>query len=261
MRALVLLACLQSAACIHKVTRPPDGGQGDLGVADEGVPDLQRPPDAQCTFERFSGFLGTVPSERRLDCRCGCSVDTFDEAAVQPFWTAVTQNARVRPQTNIGVGFELEPSDGGMSSAALQSTGPGASFFLDGDFDLLVDYFAGAAPPPGAALLLEVGAYAIVRDRSDAGGRYAARGPGGALSISTSALAGTLELTRAGGTVSAFADGQKLGDVGAGDSTRLQLALRAQGRCDVADDGGAGCQFVTVWHNLRLTKGALVDRQ
>ncbi len=154
--------------------------------------------------------------------------------------------------------------------AALVSTSPVSPFYLDGDFDVTVDYELRGAVPPDAHAMLQAATPAnnntVERARLPLpDGSEVARSlfPGVTpVAKPDDNTRGTLELFRQGGTVEAIADGALVSQfIGAGATTRFSLQLFATlGACD-NDDAGAGCSFTVAWSHLSMIGGALVDRR
>lgn len=247
-----------------------DGGADLSAVSgDLGAPrDLSASGDLSCVHQTFAGFAGTTANERRLDCTCGCDVDTFESGVVSGFWNVAAGESGVVPL--VGVGLELEvASDGGTALSALNSESPLGPFYLDGDFDLLVDWRLAAPPPPGAHLTLNLsdqsgtvnGSYSLERERTTAGnGDFTAQLGGIApVQIATTAESGTLELARSGFAVRALADGNLISQFTGASKGRLTVAFSAAVQGCVSD--GGACQLTVVWHRMRMTGGALVDRR
>jgi hypothetical protein len=153
----------------------------------------------------------------------------------------------------------------------LLSQQPLGGFYLDGDFDLAVDYsFDGMSPPGESHLILGVRLpalavgteiYDVERARLSDGSDVYRSQLGGVppQDTATTATKGTLELMRHGLTVSAFADGKRLGSFLATDGPRVELILSAAlTGCSDADAGA--CSYSPLWISLRLKSGMLVNQ-
>lgn len=255
----------------------PDLGVGDLAETPADLaatgPDLRPPPDLQCGGpEYFVGF-GLLPTEQKIECRCGCVIDRFSNNVISGFWgTPVIQTATLTPTLN-GLVVNVAPGDGGAGVGALSSSAGSIPFYLTGDFDLSVDYELPDVIPPDAHAILRVAiggtsVYVIERERGlDGVERYKATLGGVApISRATTARSGTLRLVRSGFTLRAEADGQLVSQFGGATLERLPILLTAgvsQAGCDVV--GGArpdagSCSATVVWRNLQLRSGTIVDR-
>lgn len=240
---------------------------GDAGLGDLGVGDLA------CVPAIFGGFPGPATPER-LDCPCGCVVDAFDGTTVaSPVWAkSNTSGAAFVSMPGVGLGVMLT-SAGGLEMGSLASEGlPLSSFYLDGDFDLRVDYDLGATPPPGAAnLVLGVRApgtlsgteqYEVRRQQlADGENGYAAH-LGGVpdVVVPTTATHGTLRLTRQAYTVTAFADGTQLTTLISQYAGRVVITLAATLEGCTVGDAGASCGYTPRWHRLVLASGRLINQ-
>ena len=266
--ARVLLAVLFLAGCSSDNGGADGGGSRDLsaGSGDLGVGDLAGPVDATCRFGTFAGFFGAATNEQRFDCPCGCTIDTFEESAVSGLWNGSVQSSMLHG-TSTGLEVTPEPPDGGTAFAGLSSVNPNGRFFLDGDFDLLIDYQLVTPLPPDGHASLQVndltqnpnGVYTVERSRQMSGESDYSTQLAGILPVNmaTSATASTLELTRMGTVVRAVADGKELSRYTGAIRARLAIVLGV----GVGSCAGAGCSFTVKWHNLRLQSGSLVDRQ
>jgi hypothetical protein len=271
LRGLLPLVLLASLAGCSKDDNSNDGGTGDMAVQlDDGGNPLDLTivsGDMVCANQVFAGFFGVTPSERRLECACGCTVDPFTGAVVAGYWNSAVPGATFLPSAN-GLGVSVA-SDGGVEIAALNSLNPASPFFIDGDFDLLVDYQISGTPPNGSHIILNTlnetlpgatGTYRVARERSATGtDQYSAELGGIApVKLATSATQGTLRLERTGFTFRASGDGNQVTQFLAGAKARMTIVLTA-----ALDAGctGPACTLSITWKNLRLAKGALVDRR
>jgi|GEM_PF-3934039 len=260
----------------------------DAGVDDMAVPtsveifDLARiRPDFQstdlsCYLHTFPGFFGSEVDERSDDCSCGCIIDSFDGQQLNPLWGQPMAGVVSYTPTNMGLAVgAFSVGDGGVGVAGLSSLNTVAPFYLEGDFDVRVDYrLTGEPPADGHAILKALSpnnstiySYSIERQRSPAAvDEYAARLNGiPAVTQTTTAMAGTLRLVRVGATISAWADGQKVSQYVSATGERLAIFLTTAATTDGCAtssgsvDGGS-CVMTVVWRNLVLDKGRLVDR-
>ena len=268
MRVFFVLVLALAAGCGDDTSSSTDlSAISDAGLgSDLGVGDLA------CGLRLFAGFDPPSTPEK-LDCPCGCLVDALDGTSVSPLWGAShSSGAAFVPMPGVGLGVMLT-SAGGLEVGSLASEGlPSSAFYLDGDFDLRVDYDLGATPPPGAAnLVLGVRApgtlsgtqqYEVRRQQlADGENGYAAR-LGGVpdVVVPTTASHGTLRLTRQAYTLTAYADGQMITTLISQYAGRLVITLAAtlEG-CTVADAGGS-CGYTPRWHRVVLTSGALINQ-
>jgi hypothetical protein len=220
--------------------------------------------DMVCANQTFAGFFGMTPSERRIECTCGCTIDPFTGASVSAYWSSPVPGALYTPgATGLGVAVG---SDGGVAVAALNSLNPASPFYLDGDFDMLIDYQIIGTPANGSHIVLNAlnstlaggsGTYRVERERTTAGvNQYSAELGGIApVKLATTATQGTLRIERQDFTFRASADGTQVTQFLGGVRARMEIVLTA------AIEGCAGCTLQIVWKNLRLAKGTLVDRR
>jgi hypothetical protein len=275
--ALFIASILLVAACGDSSNNDDLGVGNDLGVSTEdfaGLPDLRPPADLQCGGpEYFTGF-GLLATEQRIDCRCGCVVDRFANNVISGYWgTPIIETATLTPTLD-GLVVQVAPGAGGAGVGALSSSAGAIPFYLDGDFDLAVDYRLFDVLPPDAHAILRVSiggtdVYTVERERGlDGVERYRAT-LGGIQPVTraTTATSGTMRLVRSGFTIRAEADGQMLTQFTGATRARLPILVTlglTQAGCDVqggARPDGGSCAATVVWQNLRLASGTLVDRQ
>jgi hypothetical protein len=257
---------LASVVCVALVGCGGDdhddlGGAGDLLGADLPItlPDL-----SICSAGQFNGFPGSSPIERRLDCSgCGCLIDTLTMAADQALWTKSSVSATFSDSAP-GINIVADGSTG-PAFATLASLNPGGPFFLDGDFDLRVDYLVSLLVP-GTHVALRVDSpdgtfFEVARSRSPAGENdYTASLAGVASAHANNAIEGTLRLVRSGTALVAYGDNNQLQTSTAVGTGRAAIYLAAG--IDGCFDADAGsCELVATLHDVRLASGALVDRR
>ncbi len=268
MRAFLVLALLVGAGCGDDSTMT---GGGDLGAGD----DLAAPSGADlsaCTTQLFPTFTGVQTSPMRFDCPCGCIIDPMDGDTLNPMWGAThTANAGFAPMAGVGLGMSLTWAGGPTpEQAGLYSVGPIAQFFLDGDFDMLIDYDLATAPPGESHLVLSVRDPGTVQGLSvfeverahlaDGTDEYSTMlGGVPPVALPTAATHGTLRLTRQGYTVSAYGDGQKISTLIAQKAGRVAVNLAATLAGCTTSDAGATCGYTPRWRALRLATGTLVN--
>lgn len=260
MRSLLLLLLVACAACgDDDVANDPWDLRGpDLPIS---LPDL-----AGCQAASFNGFPGVSGVERRLDCACGCLIDPLTGG--QGLW-AKTEVSGTVSATPAGASFVVDGS-AGPAFATLGSEQAAGSFFLDGDFDLRVDYHVDALPPGGRTAMrvqLADGTFWELARSKDASGedRHAAQLAGVAASSVTAQSAGTLRLLRAAFTLVAEVDGVEIARTTAASASRLAIYLSSGVvGCALADAGvpdGGTCGLAASLRDVRLASGALVDRR
>ncbi len=277
--ACAMFSCL--AGCGSSTSQ--DAGVDDLAVPSSiEIEDLARvrpdlsSTDMSCYLHTFSAFFGVEPDERVDDCTCGCIIDSFDSKQLNPLWGQPMAGSvsYVATRTGLYVGA-YAVGDGGVGVAGLSSLNTVAPFYLDGDFDLRVEYrLLGTPPADGHAILKVLSpnnstiySYSIERQRSlSTTDEYAARLNGiPAVTQATVAMSGTLRLVRAGATMQAWADGVKLAQYISATGERLAIFLTTAATSDGcaanagSNDGGV-CAMTVEWHNLHLDHGRLVDR-
>jgi hypothetical protein len=242
------------------------GALGDINIAADDLAAL--PPDlGPCNVMKFGGFSGISTDERKLYCPCGCTIDAFEGTFVNSFWTAPKSTGATFMPTATGLNVTVThaPGNGMLENGSLSSLNSAGPWYIDGDFDLLVDYRIAAPLPEDAHIVLGVqpqsGAYTLERGRSAAGvDQFESSFFGNPVDKPTSTLQGTLQLTRTGTTVQALADGTMVSQYTGATTGRVSMTLAAVQKTCV-NDAGSGCNFTVTWHNLRLNRGTLVDRR
>jgi hypothetical protein len=157
--------------------------------------------------------------------------------------------------------------DAGIGVATLASFAGPSPFFLEGDFDLLVDYaIVGALPHDAHALLVldntpnDVNAhYDIARESAPGGADNYSSGLGGVppVKLSTADTSGTLELMRTGSTIQSLAGGTQVTQLVSATKARLSILLTVA----IGDMCNTSCTMSVRWSNLRLKSGTIVDRR
>jgi hypothetical protein len=260
-----LFVALALVGCDDDATSPRDLAAAVADLAAPPGSDLSARSDASCTLQHFMGFPGMSDVERRLDCSCGCIIDPLDDTIVNGMWGLPKSSGGSYAPGPDGLAVTVA-RNGTTEFAALVSTSPVNPFFLDGDFDVSVDYELRGAIPPDAHAQLSAATPAnnntVERARLTDGSQTAqAIFPGvPPAAHADSSTSGTLELFKKSGTIEAIADGSLVSQrVGVTD-TRFSLQLFVTlGACD--PDGGDQCSFTVAWKNLRMTGGSLVDRR
>jgi hypothetical protein len=243
----------------------------DMHVSTPGHDMSATPVDAARCGGTFSGFEPGAPLTV-FSCSCGCTIDSFMHADVLPIWTVARSGSSQAVGTSTGVETLLEPTSANpVAVLGLISQAQMNGFFLDGDFDLLVDYSFGGTAPPGElhlilgtrlpTLVLGTEIYDVERARL-ADGRDVYRSQLGGVppqDTATAATQGTLELIRKGLTTTTLADGKRLGAFTAASGGRLEITLSAA--LSGCSDGDAGtCTDAPRWISLRLNGGTIVNQ-
>jgi hypothetical protein len=270
MRVLFLLVLL-AGGCGDDTTI----GTGDMGAGGDdlaaGGADFAGAGDMPCVNRLFPGFNGVQTSLATFACPCGCTVDGMQANVVNPMWGATkTSGSSFVPIAGVGLGEDLRYS-GSVEQLGLYSVGPTAQFFLDGDFDMLLDYDLVSAPPGQTHLLMSVrdpGAvqsiqtFDIEREQLSDGSGYYATMLGGVPSnmIASAATHGTLRLVRQGFTYTSYADGATISTLIASKAPRVAVTVTATlNDCSNADGGMTACAYQPRFSNLRLASGTLVN--
>jgi hypothetical protein len=271
MRMLFVLVLL-AGGCGDDTT----SGSGDMGAGGDdlsfaGADFSGAGGDMLCTNRMFNGFNGVQNALVTFACPCGCTVDAMESTVVNPMWGATkTSGSNFAPIAGVGLGEDLHYS-GTLEQLGLYSVGPTAQFFLDGDFDMLVDYDLVSAPPGQMHLLMSVrdpGAvqsiqtFDIEREQFSDGTGYYATMLGGVPSnmTVTAATHGTLRLTRQGFTYNSYADGATISTLIAQKAPRVAVTVTATLNDCANNDGGMGaCAYQPRFHNLRLASGTLIN--
>jgi len=242
------------------------GGPVDLLGADLPVvlPDL-----LSCPQPIFTGFPGDSTSERRVDCSlCGCTVDTLSKAAEQGLWTKSTLSATLSDSAP-GI-YIVADGSVGPAFASLTSLNPGGSFYLDGDFDLRMEYSTPVFPSASRiALRVDVPSsefFEVSRGRTvDGAAVYSATLAGIPAEKAASVNIGTLQIVRHGATITVFGDGTQVAMSTAAGSGRaaifLSAGLEGCGPTDAGVPDSGVCTLAATMHDLRLASGVLVDRR
>ena len=293
--ALVCLACGGCSLLFDPsgiVPAQKDGGAADLRVPvddldaseDLAHEDLTAPPDLSspppdlfapdllpCVRPRFAGFFdGGSPDP--LDCdACGCDLDPLVDA----------DSIALKLNHSANTGWSESVGDGGLTlsaSAAANATGDvynsSGRFYLDGDFDLLIDFELSQYPVGGSLLLYALGPQAdggFGFRPFAAAQEYQAAGPEGRirlyaddlfLDVPTSQAAGTLRVRRVGTRVCAAVVGEHEQCESGTSSARVWMqiyALVSNASCSSVCTGAACCSFSARLWNLRLERGRVVS--
>lgn len=274
MRTIILLAFVLNG-CGDANKGQPDGSASagdDLSMSSGSLGDLAGTAvDASCMMHAFPGFAGGNSEFRVFDCNCGgCVIDSFENNVLNSNWgSPVLNGAAFVPMQYVGLGVMLTSSAGQNSIGGLISEGPTAQFYLDGDFDMQVDYDLGATPPGesslvfGAQIPKAVGGtplYRVSRDHHDNGTDAYHSNLGGIDHDggATTAINGRLRLARVGYTVTAYADGQQVQTLIAPNANRLVVTLAAS--LSSCSGGASQCSWTPRWHMLRMNSGRLVNQ-
>jgi hypothetical protein len=256
MRPLVLLALLLTAC------GDDSGSSGSMDLSSADLP-ISLPDLSACQLASFTGFPGDSPTERRLDCACGCLIDSLDGAATSGLWARSSAGATLTDSAE-GVAIVTDGVSG-PAFASLASLNVAGPFYLDGDFDLRVDYLISLFNP-ATHVSLRVTAqdgtfYEIARTRSSLGAdAYTTELGGASVSATASVSTGTLRLARSGTTIVGYGDATMVAQTLVAQAGRVSIALAAGIDGCFAGDGGS-CTLVSSFADVRLTTGALVDRR
>jgi hypothetical protein len=262
--SLVLAAALASG-CGAGAT---SGTSRDLAAPT--LTDMSIPIDVARCGGFFTGFSQTAPLTF-FQCSCGCSVDTFMHPDVIAYWGLARTGANLPVGTADGLQIILQSSAAEPVSAVgiLSQSSTGSGFYLDGDFDLLVDYALGMTPPGESHLILGVripasnvgtDIYDVERARLADGSDVYRSQLGGVPphDTATDATQGTLELSRRGLTYAAYADGKMIGSFLAQSGPRMEITLTAALSGCAEPDAGT-CSYTPSWISLRLANGVIVN--
>lgn len=272
MRSLCLASLLLLplfAACTDDDDKP---GADLAAVSDQGIGDLpgdqQAGPDlAECQYGTFLG-LGEVDNEQTFACTCGCLIDGLQGSFISGTWSVITSlNGTATAMGASGV--ELAATSTGDVEFAGLSSLPGINpFYLDGDFEISLDYELDTVSPDARVRLITqtqggppTGTFLVERVRNTDGvDRFAGlTGEVAAVAVETDQTSGTLTLRRLGATFTAYADGQLIGQLSGGSVARLHIIANAGMRsCGV--DGGT-CEVKARIKNLRLQFGTLINKR
>lgn len=268
MRGILALALVAVCGCGDDSTGAPSQDLSGVVSFDMSgsVGDL-----AGCMPGSFQGFPGST-SLLRFACPCGCSIDGLQNNLVNGIWgTPHSTGASFAPMQNVGLGVALDfTGANSYEYGTLVSEGAISPFYLDGDFDILVDYDLVTPPPGDSHLILGVrnpttlsgaSVYEIERwHHADGSDSYTTMlGGVPSTSVTTAATRGTLRLTRAGFTLTSYADGSMVSTLIAQSAGRLAITVTATlGGCTTSD-AGARCSYTPRWKLLRLASGTLVN--
>jgi hypothetical protein len=263
---VLLVALLCAAGCDDDTSLPAIVHDLSVGAFDfASAPDLSSRVDAGCTRQLFGGFAGLSDFERRVDCTCGCTIDAFEGNMVAGFWATPASTNTVFAPTSTGMQVALRRS--GMTEfGTLASLAPIGPFYLDGDFDVSVEYRLTGDVPPDAQAMLALSTptttHSVERARLPDGSDVARALFAGVapVAIPDSSTTGTIDFIRQGSTLEAIVDGVLVSKLTGAGTARLSLALTAT-LAACAPDAGDTCSFTMVWHNLKMIGGALVDRR
>ena len=276
MRVLLIVCMASLAGCDDDTTAMSHAGGDDLS-APTGVEDLSMlfADLSQCAgYRTFLGFPGANATLDTIDCPCGCIVDRFANNLVNGNWGASTSGGASFVPTSSGLGMALASTTTSTtpSLASLASQGPIARFFLDGDFDMQVDYNLNASTPPGESHLVlgvrksdtvqGIPVYEVERAREPDGSEVYVTQLGGvpAVQLATTATHGTLRLSRVGFKLTSYGDGMQVSTLIAQDTNRLEVTLAGELSGCADADAGTSCAYQPSWSNLIVNSGTLVNQ-
>jgi hypothetical protein len=262
------------AAPLDLAVSPDDLTPSDSLPSDLAPPrDLLTPDLLPCVPPNFLGFFdGGSPDP--LDCnQCGCELDSLENAAAWPL--KFTHPA-------LYAGWSEAPDDGGHTILApapnngeIDYFHSKDKFYLDGDFDLTLDYQVLAQPQGGYLLMLVEGAptdggfvpidpfgYAQEIQSTTSYSQWVDFTDDRFLYIDTNATAGTLRVRRSGNKLCASTMGQQEGCHTGTGAARVWVQFQAQ-----VSNGGCSsrctndcCNFRVHWSHLRLRHGSVVSQ-
>lgn len=269
MRAFLVLA-LVASGCGDDTT----AGSGDLGLggddASAAAADLSVAGDLPCANRAFGGFGGMPTGLQLFACPCGCTIDDMKGGVVSGLWGASqTANSSFAPMVGVALGENLQYR-GSVEQLGLYSVAPTAQFFLDGDFDLSLDYDLVSAPPGETHLILGVRdpgtvqgieTFEIEREQLADGSNVYGSMLGGVppKTIATGATHGTLRMTRQGYIYKTYGDGALVSTLIAQQAPRVAVTVTATLNGCTTSDLGASCGYEPRFVNLRLASGTLVN--
>ncbi len=267
MRILCILALLASAGCGNG-----SSGGDDMSASVDGGMDIAVSHDLIGCNRIFGGFIGPQTTPTSFQCPCGCTIDSMEGGAVNPIWNAThTSKSSFSPVAGVGLGFMLAyDGTNKPESASLDSAGPSAQFFLDGDFDMLISYDLGTTPPGEAHVVLGLrdaaatggSVYNVERVQlADGTNQYASTLAGSQLlPLATTATHGVLRITRQGARYRSYGDAQAIGTVVGPSSGRVAVTVSGVlAGCSLGDAGNPSCAFQPRVFLLRLANGTLVN--
>jgi hypothetical protein len=170
----------------------------------------------------------------------------------------------------MGLDIAVTSSSNTLEQAGLASEGsPTSRFFLDGDFDIRVEYDLGPTPPPGTAKLIlgtrkpqmlnGTPQYEVEREQRADGSNFHSSMLGGVPTVeqATTATRGVLRMKREGFTVTSYAGTTAITTLIAQEAGRLSITLNASLQGCTASDLGMTCSYMPRWHKLELISGTL----
>jgi hypothetical protein len=269
MRAVLLAVMLLSACDDDSTGKPNDLSAGGDDLSSTGGGDLAG-SDMSCVYKTFTGFPPNTTAQTYFKCPCGCAIDTFENASVLPLWGASHSTGATFMPTAMGLDIAVTSSSNTLEQAGLASEGsPTSRFFLDGDFDLRVEYDLGPTPPPGVAKLIlgtrkpqmlnGTPQYEVEREQHADGSNFYSSMLGGVPSVAvpTSDTKGVLRMKREGFTVTTYAGTTAITTLIAQEAGRLSMTLNASLQGCTASDLGMTCSYTPRWHKIELLSGTL----
>ncbi len=213
MRVLLIVCLASLVGCGDDTTAMTHAGGDDMSAQLGGEDLSSLPADLpSCAAgpRTFLGYPGANATLLTFDCSCGCLIDGFANTLVNGNWGSSTSGGASFVPTSSGLGMALATTTTSTSPslASLASEGPIARFFLDGDFDMQVDYDLNASAPPGESHLVlgvrkpntvqGIPVYEVERARQADGSEVYVTQLGGvpAVQVATAATQGTLRLAR-----------------------------------------------------------------
>jgi hypothetical protein len=232
----------------------------DLALPDLALPDLQ--PDMVCVQSLFTGF-GAGGAVSPVQCPCGCILDDFTSFS-SARWTSTVMGEWSATMA----GGVLTMATAGSNNVARPTLSSDGKFYLDGDFDLVVDYKIVAWAVGGGANLTTLGpgntaptvhAHTYLLN----GGRHLYVVVDNLIwDMPTSATQGTFEIKRTGSTLCATSVGTSPKCRNNSEVGRVTVSLQNtvdNATCSSVCSGGGCCAQTTEYRNLKLVTGTIVD--
>jgi hypothetical protein len=259
-----LPAPVDDLTALPDVAAVPDLAEPDL----QPLPDLLTPDLLPCVPPVFAGFFD-MGSPDPLDCNgCGCALDPLNDPATWPLkFTHATP----------AVGWS-ESFDGGVLSLSAPMALAGDNdyfqslghFYLDGDFDLQVDYQALSLPASTFIQLVVIGPQVdlgggnlpvgVAETYGAANGlHFALVTDDRSFDLVTGQTAGTLRLRRSSGRLCASATGSDELCNKATGAGRVWVQVSTPIGCAAGCSGTSCCNYRVRLSKLRLLHGRVVS--
>ncbi len=258
------MASSEMDGSVEDLEAPPDltSNNRDITAAPDlkGAPDLSK-PDLLCAPPLFPGFHNGAVSP--FDCRsCGCTIDDFTSLSTDRWTSNVPAEWTVALSAGVAT---FSSSNAGSDNAQLSSDG---HFYLDGDFDMLVDYQIVTWTTGGGTNLASLGPGSSAPTIQ--AHVYLSGGQGYYLRVDdmisqppvVASDHGTFEILRTGSTICAQIVSGPMDCRSASETNRLTVALDTNvnsGGCSTSCTPGNCCVQKSEFRNLRLKSGVIVS--